>query len=259
MPSPFPGMNPYLERAAVWSDFHARFIPQAADALAGQVAPRYFVKVGEHVYLHERSADERKPLGRPDVSVHPAGDAAARGVAVATSSPAPSAVFIPDPVDEVRVPFLEVRDRTDRQVVTVVELVSPANKTTGADRDQYWNKVRTVLKTGASLVEIDLLRGGPRLPWRDMPACDYYALVSRYPTRPRVDFWPIALRDPLPVIPVPLSPGDPEASLDLQSLVHRIYDAGYFSLFLYDGPPEPALRPDDAAWAAGLLTTPAGG
>jgi hypothetical protein len=148
------------------------------------------------------------------------------------------------------VPFLEIRDRTDRQVVAVVELLSPANKYAGPDRDQYWAKAQRVLMTPTHFVEIDLLRGGPRMPWAEMPPCDYYAFVSRYESRPRVDFWPVRLRDSLPPIPVPLRPGDPEPMLDLQTLVHRVYDSAGYELFIYDGDPEPRLSPEDAAWAA---------
>jgi hypothetical protein len=251
MPSPFPGMNPYLERAEVWKSFHHRFITAAAEALGGQLGPGYYVKIEEQVYIHERSADERRPLGHPDLSVHTRGPSpTARGGAVA----APAVAFVPAAVDEVRIPFLEVRDRRNRQVVTVVELLSPSNKYAGADRDQYWSKVRQVMATMTEFVEIDLLRGGPRMPWEGLPACDYYALVSRYVRRPQVDVWPVRVRDRLPGIPIPLRPGEPEPTLDLQAVLHRVYDAARYDLHIYDGDPEPPLAPDDAAWARGLVT-----
>lgn len=254
MPSPFPGMNPYIERAEVWEDFHTHFMSFAVEILVPQVRPRYFVKIAENVYIHERSADERRPLGKPDLSVTPAAGPRPSPVASAAGpgSAAPAAVLIPEGIEETRVPFLEIRDRTDRQVITVVELLSPANKYAGPDRDQYRAKARRVLATPTHFVEIDLLRGGPRMPWGDMPACDYYAAVSRAVDRPRADFWPVRLRDPLPRIPVPLRPGEPEPTLDLQALLHRVYDSAGYELFIYDGDPEPRLPPDDAAWAAAL-------
>src|SRR5688572_10498044 len=102
MPSPFPGMNPYLERAEVWQDFHHRYITTAAELLGEQVRPNYFVKIEEHVFIHELSADERRPFGRPDLSIHP------RGVAVPAGgvSTAPASVLIPPPTDELRIPYL---------------------------------------------------------------------------------------------------------------------------------------------------------
>ena len=69
MPSPFPGMNPYLEQEDAWHDFHERFMPAAAEVLSAQVDPRYIVKIDEHVYVHEMAPDSRRFLGRADVTV----------------------------------------------------------------------------------------------------------------------------------------------------------------------------------------------
>jgi hypothetical protein len=253
MPSPFPGMNPYIERAEVWQDFHDSFMPFVRDVLAPQVPSTYYVKIEEHVFIHERSAAERRPLGQPDLSVLTTGGGlTAAATATAPRASAPASVLVPSGVDEVRLPYLEIRDRRNRQVVTVIELLSPANKYAGPDRDQYWNKVRRLLGTPTSFVEIDLLRGGPRMPWVGMPACDYYALASRYESRPRVDFWPVLLRERLPEFPIPLRVGEPEPVIDLQAVLHRIYDSARYELSIYDGEPEPQLSPEDATWAAGL-------
>jgi hypothetical protein len=253
MPSPFPGMNPYIEQPAVWEDFHTRFMTAAAEVIGAQVEPRYFVKIEERLFLHEPFSSAREALGRPDLSVLPGDEGAgAPGGAVTVSGPA--TVFAPDEVEEVPQRYLEVRDRQTRAVVTVVELLSPSNKESRTGREQYWNKTRLLLsKTETNLVEIDLLRGGPRLPWRQMPDCDYYALVCRARERPRAAFWPVDIREPLPTIPVPLREGEPEPTLDLQALVHRIYDAGRYRLFIYASDPEPPLPAKDAVWAAQLL------
>jgi hypothetical protein len=102
-------------------------------------------------------------------------------------------------------------------------------------------------------VEIDLLRGRPRMPWLDMPACDYCVVVSRFEQRPKADLWPIGLRERLPEIPIPLRAGDPDARLDLQQVLHHIYDAAGYAYTIYSGPPEPLLSADDAAWAASFV------
>jgi hypothetical protein len=249
-------MNPYIEQPAAWQDFHARFMALAAEVIGNQVAPRYFVKIEEHVFIHELSSDERRPFGRPDLSVVPGSErtTSTSGTAVA----GPATVFLPAAVDEVPQRYLEVRDRQTRAVITVFELLSPSNKDPNANRDQYWNKTRLLLsRTNANLVEIDLLRSGPRLPWVDMPVCDYYALVSRVAERPRVQFWPVGIREVLPKIPIPLRTGEPEPELDLQSLIHRIYDTGHYELFIYDSEPEPPLPAGEAVWAAQILHPPA--
>jgi hypothetical protein len=261
MPSPFPGMNPYIEKPSVWQDFHARFIAAAAERIGTLVYPRYYVRIDEYVFIHEFSADERKPLGRPDLVFTDSGGTAGGGTpgGGATAVAAPAEVGIPaTAVDVIRHRFLEIRDRDSTAVVTVVELLSPSNKASGQGREEYWNKVRRLVATTyTSLVELDLLRGGVRLPWDQLPACDYYALVSRPADRrrdpPKAAVWPVRLRDPLPPIPIPLAPGEPEVTLDLQAVIHHVYDTAGYRYSLYRTPPEPPLAPDDAAWAAQIL------
>jgi Protein of unknown function (DUF4058) len=117
--------------------------------------------------------------------------------------------------------YLEVRDRSSRELVTVLDLLSPTNK--GRHRDQYLRKRDQVLASTAHLVEIDLLRGGDPMPAPDRPGCDYLVTVSRAERRPEADFWPVRLRERLPVIPVPLRAPVQDATLDLQELLHRVY------------------------------------
>lgn len=213
MPSPFPGMNPYLEQPDDWLDFHKTFLIKLREQVVQQLRPRYIARV-ERRFQSEVPGDESS------------GD------------------------DRHRWICLEVRDRLGGEVVTTIELLSPSNKATGPDRDVYWAKVRRVLRSSANFVEIDLLRGGPRMSWGDLPKCDYYALVSRPETRPQADIWPIGLRDRLPEIPIPVRPGEPGARVDLQALLHRVYDGAGFEDSIYTTEPEPRLAPADAAWAA---------
>src|SRR5579884_1676355 len=153
MPSPFPGMNPYLEQESAWNDFHQSYITAARDALAGQVLPTYYVKIEEHLFIHELPGSERRLLGQSDVSITPAPHRAATG---ATKTLAPPAVaIIPPAVDVERHSYLEIRDRDSRELVTVVETLSPSNKRAGPDREQYLTKRRRVLASSVHLVELD--------------------------------------------------------------------------------------------------------
>jgi hypothetical protein len=257
MPSPFPGMNPYLERAEAWYDFHTRFIPAVATVIGKLVAPNYFTKIEEHLYVHEPAASERSSVGRPEVSVYPNQPAREESATSSVAVAGPAAVGMLTDIDVERVRYLEIRDRFSREVVTVLELLSPSNKNPGPDRTQYVAKVKRILESRTNLIEIDLLRGGPRMSWSGLPPCDYYVLVSRAGARlenpPQAQVWPIRLRDPLPTIPIPLRPGEAEPMLDLQQVIHDVYDAAGYELYIYDGPPEPRLGPDDAAWAANLV------
>jgi hypothetical protein len=249
VPSPFPGMNPYLEQEDVWHDFHERFMPAAAEMLLPQVRPNYIIKLDEHAYIHELPADQRRLAGRPDVSVVQARSNRPTGSPQASAA-APIYGELPLAVDVERHAFVEIRDRQTREVVTVLELLSPSNKRPGADREAYLAKRLEFLRSPAHFVEIDLLRGGPRLPVEGLPPCDYCAIVSRSDERPRVGIWPFRLADPLPRIPVPLRHPDPDAVLDLRSLLDRVYDAAGYEDYIYSGAPQPPLNDPDSRWAA---------
>lgn len=252
MPSPFPGMNPYLEQEDAWHDFHERIIPYISAVIVPQVRPSYIVKIDEHVFIHERSAAEREFLGRTDVSV-------TRSEISSPPRPgtpvleAPVRGRIPTAVDVERLSFVEIRDRRNRELITVLEVLSPSNKRLGADREQYIAKRRQLLASSVHFVEIDLLRGGPRLPLEDLPDCDYCVVVSRAEDRPQVGIWPLRIRERLPVIPIPLRAPDDDVRMDLQEALNHVYDAAGYEDYIYTGAPQPPLHPDDAAWARQFL------
>jgi hypothetical protein len=145
--------------------------------------------------------------------------------------------------------FIEIRDRKTRELITVIELLSPSNKKAGSDREQYLAKRRQLLASPSHFVEIDLLRGGSQMPVEDLPGCDYYALVSRAEDRPQVGIWPVGIRDPLPDIPIPLRTPDADAHIDLRSIRDRVYDAAGYEDYVYGSLPQPSLRTEDASWA----------
>jgi len=186
-------MNPYLEQEDAWHDFHERFIPSVATLLGGQLRPRYIVKIDEHIYVHELAAESRRWVGRGDVSLLRGSQEAADEPVprtVAGVLEAPARVRLPA-VDLERLSYVEIRDRRDREPVTVVELLSPANKHPGPDREQYLAKRMELLNGPVHLVEIDLLRGGPPLPAAGRPECSNSVLVSRVERRLDAEFWPI--------------------------------------------------------------------
>jgi hypothetical protein len=242
-------MNPYIEHEGIWPDFHQAYINAARIHLTRQVRPNYVVRVEAHLFLHEMPAINLTLAGRGDVSLSHLPHAPARNGGVALQA-APHQVVIPSvTVDEERIPYLEVLDRDGLEIVTVIELLSRSNKYAGQDRSQYLAKRSRLLASPANVVEIDLLRGGPRLPIEDLPECSYYAMVSRCEQRPRADLWPINLHEPLPTIPIPLKSTHADASLDLQALVHQIYDEADLETYLYFREPQPSLAAADAEWA----------
>ncbi|QDU22358.1 DUF4058 family protein [Urbifossiella limnaea] len=252
MPSPFPGMDPYLEHPALWPDVHHELISAIREQLNQVVRPRYIARVEERLYLAS-DYDPTDPFQRvPDVTVglsRP--DAAATTAAIAIAEPL--VVRQAEPTREARV---EVRDARTHEVVTVIEVLSHANKTPGsAGRRSFLEKRDEVLASPAHWVEIDLLRAGAghRLRQR-YPHHTYLVYSSPTDLRPDGKAWRIRLQDPLPVVGVPLREPDPDAPLDLGRALVLAYDrAAYDATVDYAAEPTPPLPPDLAAWADGLL------
>ena len=257
MPSPFPGMDPYLEHPLLWQDVHIRLASEISDQLAPRLRPRYIARLTRREILDEPDAEELRIM-LPDVAV----------VRRAPVEPLPqlegTAVAIPPaPVTTTNVmmlPFrqvsIEIRDAASNVLVTVIEILSPANKRPGTEaREAYLRKRRDILASTAHLLEIDLLRRGERvLLDPPPPPAAYYVILSRADRRPDAEVWPIRLQDPLPVVPVPLLAPDPDVPLDLGAALRAIYDrAGYDLDVDYRNAPFPPLEGEDAVWAERLL------
>ncbi len=255
MPSPFPGMDPFIEGQR-WRDFHTRFITVVGELLMDRVRPRYVVEVEEYVYLATES-DRVEKLLEPDVSIVDrgvgdfAGGEETAGSAVAVE---PMVFTLPLP-ERIRQPYLTIRSRQSLDVVTVIELLSPWNKTAGSGQQEYLNKRQNVFSTPAHLVEIDLLRGGQRLPTVEpLQPADYYAFVCRTERLPKVDVYAWTLRHPLPPIPVPLAEEDPDVTLELQTALDTTYDrAGYDYSLNYDRDIIPPVGQAEEAWIRAAL------
>jgi len=255
MPSPFPGMNPYLERASVWKDFHNAFLMSARISLAAQVDPEYYVGTKEHIYIHEWPV----AIGLADAAIAELSRSkkgpSSSHIAVAEPKTFHALVSYPA-VEEERLIFLEVRNRDSNRLVTIIELLSPSNKYSGPDREDYLLKRQSLLTRSVNLVELDLLRGGPRMPNRNIPESDYSVLVSRPERRPFSEYWAFDLRDPMPGIPIPLGRDDSDAAISLKAILDDVYDSARYASRIYRGQPEPALSPDDAEWAKQFIPTP---
>ena len=257
MASPFPGMDPYFE-AGRFTEFHAKFLSTAQDLLNRILPPPYRVDYESQVIIREPSAEERRVgIGTPyeaDLAVTRGGGATVLADAPATPITTTHVYQAVVPaVDKEKRRWLEVRRRDDKRIVAHLELLSPSNKR--QDRAAYVAKRAALMRSDTHFLEIDLLRGGRRLPMENVPDSAYYALVARAGGWPKSTVWIFGLRDPMPTIPVPLADGDPDVPLDLQAVLHKLYDdASYDRDFdLYAAPPDPPLGEADAAWAAGVL------
>ena len=246
-------MDPYLEHPALWPDVHNRLIAELGNTLGPLLRPRYFIRLEERVYLAE--PDGLVFVGRPDLSVEDRTHGEARGARRPEAGPGGPVVVEVPVVEAVRETYLEVRAVEAGEVVTVLELLSPANKLAGRGRTIYEEKRTAVLSTRTSLVEIDLVRAGE--PMRVMgtpPSSDYRILVSPGPRRPLADLYPFSVQDPIPGFKLPLRPGDDEPDVDVGAALKMLYDkAGYDLSIDYRAAPVPPLSGDAAAWAEVLL------
>ena len=273
MPSPFPGMDPYLENPDVWPDVHHRLIGTASDVLSDQLLPKYLVRTDLRVYVSDES-DPGWDVIIPDLRVvrGAPGPGARRPKPRTTARPASTrtrgtgsltVASPPEPIEatilieeEVREHRLLIKRADTREVVTVIEILSPSNKAAGArGQANYTDKRAEVLSSGSHFVEIDLLRAGTRFwPRQRLPPHEYLVNVSRAERRPKATLWPVRLDQRLPVIPVPVLPGDPDALLDLQVILAEVYDrSGYAYDVDYKSDPVPPLPPKWRAWAKKLL------
>ena len=255
MPNPFPGMNPYLENPDFWSEVHNRLIVAIADVLVPQLVPKYRVAIEKRVY--EIRGEESLLVGIPDVSVQrnrAARNPITSNVAVAAPATAPVQVTLPMS-EEVRERYLEIVDLATKEVVTVIEVLSPANKRPGDGRKMYEEKRDKVFGSRSHLVEIDLLRIYQPLPvfGNDIDG-SYRILVSRSDCRPTADLYLFDLPNAIPAFPLPLRPEDTEPIVDLQALLNAVYDrAGYDFSIDYSADIVPPLSESDAVWADTLL------
>jgi hypothetical protein len=262
MQSPFPGMNPYLEAPGRWQEFHSRLIvatlavsaKQRADDLGPKLRPKYRAAVELRIY--EDASDELTLIGRPDTTVFRAMPSTEPTTSLLTGVATVEPVIVEVPLpEEIRERYLEIREVASGEVVTTLELLSPSNKRPGKGRSLYEEKRLAILGSRTHLVEVDLIRTFNPLPIRgNVQPSTYRILVSRSHDRPRAALYPFGMANPIPPIPIPLKPTEPEPTLDLQSLLQQVYDrAGYDLEIDYAQDPIPPLQGEDAEWVNALL------
>jgi hypothetical protein len=256
MPSPFPGMDPYLEDPVLWPSVHTRLVTYLGDVLTELLPPRYVASINERLSVSE-----------PDRELYPDGLVLDRAPLTPPSTGG-TATVLGDPPDEIDVQAEEIAETfveilavsPEERVVAVIEVLSPSNKAAGTrGREQYRQKQRQVLSSAAHLMEIDLLRRGEhtvalgRDPIVRRGPYDYLVSLSRGDQRRKGSVWRVLLRNRLPQVLLPLLPGD-AVLIDLQTLMNQCYDRGGYARRLdYQREPVVVLHPADAAWADAML------
>lgn len=251
MPSPFPGMDPWLE-GPHWMTVHNQLGSEIARQLSPRILPKYLAMITEYQVVDEEEEIEvRTSRMYPDVAILEREGALAVAESAVLTAPLTLANEIPHTVPHIAV---EIRDVENMDLVTAIEILSPANKR-GVGHEEYLAKRTRILRGAAHLLEIDLLRQGKRIPLKPaLPAADYIVVLSRADRRPAAETWPISLHEPLPMVPVPLLPGDNDVPLDIQLAFTTIYDLlGYRYLVNYRNPPHIPLAGTDSEWSAEIL------
>jgi hypothetical protein len=222
MSSPFPGMDPYLEDEAIWPVFHHQLVMCLYQILLPGLVDLYRARVNQRHYV----TDEKHSTS---------------GVG-----------------NEHHEDYIEIRQRADGRLITLVDVVSTTNKLTAAGRAAYLSKRCEGKSANANLVEIDLvLQGQPTLEYsRDgFPDWDYAVTVTRSSQPERHEIYTATLQKKLPRFRLPLASDDRDTVVDLQTAFTRCYDHGGFAQQIdYRREPPGPLDAEDRGWIDGLLT-----
>ncbi len=260
MPSPYPGMDPYLE--AHWGDIHQSLIIYARDTLQAQLPKALRARVEERVYVHYDDMLRRTVV--PDIRIRerpgdqPTSPQTGSGPTPATvvaDSPIADSIVITVDHEPISESFIEIIEAGGGRLVTTIEVISPANKLKGEGKKLYRKKQREMKHAGVNIVEIDLLRQGN---WVLVAPRDCVPQSHREPYRVSVwrskcpeecELYRASFRERLPVIRIPLRPSDTEVKLDLQALIDRCYTNGAYDDLDYSQEPDPPLSRSDQAWS----------
>ncbi|GAA6621455.1 DUF4058 family protein [Scytonema sp. NUACC26] len=254
MPSPFPGMNPYLENPDLWPEVHHRLITAIAIAIAPPLRPKYRVAIEKRTYFSD--GQESLEVGIPDVSIISSKSGTSQTPSIATLPAQSEFVTVTIPVpQEIREGYLEIREVATGRVITVIEVLSPTNKRAGKGREAYEEKRKAVLSSPTHMIEIDLLRSGKSMPiLSKIQPTDYKIIVARKNRRPLAQLYAFNIQEEIPKFLLPLQSEDIEPLVNLQSLLLEVYEQAGFDLAIdYRLAPVPPLQEENKVWIDTLL------
>jgi len=255
MKSPFPGMDPFLEHPAIWMDFNNSFLAYLREVIAGRLPDHYDMRLESQIRVVDAPPVDAGDY-RPDLSISRNTDALpmndfTSGVALLAT---PEVLPLNEPIlEEVKEYHIDIYRDPGEELVTTIELLSPWNKS-GDGYVEFLRKRRAVLASPVNWVEVDFLIAGERVPFGRPPSAekDYRVVVSRTTLRPNAELYAWNLRQPLPIIPIPLREPDAAISISLGEVFAMTYDRGRFDKPLGRISPRPLrtrIRPDDKDWA----------
>ncbi len=253
MKSPFPGMDPYLEKH--WEDVHSRLIGYVADALQPQLPDDLIARIEEKVYVED---EKDREIRKPDVRVVDAPVSWQPSPGESSTAVLDAPVRLEPVGDPIKHRSVLIYDSSGKRIVTAIEILSPWNKARGREVRKYLAKRDKFVDSNTNLVEIDLVRAGN---WRRMigeysvpePLRSTYRVTITMPDDEGPLHYAIWLHSKLPTIRVPLRPAEEPIKLNLQELIEKVYVMGRYNRIDYSEPCEPPLKGADATWADAQL------
>lgn len=221
MPSVFPGMDPYLEDIKRWPTFHQQFISALGDALQPALSDKYRLRLGHRHYELEQ------------------------------------VLFTSILKEQQQESFVEIRQKSSSdKLVTLIEMISPANRTHPEGRRRYEQRRQEARADGAHLVELDLVLQGQTCLEADLSALaeqQYVCCVTRSARPIKHELYGSLLTKRLPRIRLPMLADERDLVLDVQALVNRVYDRCFDGQIDYQIDPQVPLSDADRQWMDQLL------
>lgn len=250
MKSPFPGMDPWFE-GHVWPDVHHGLAFIFKELLVSQVVPKYFVRV-ETYTVEDTTPEEEVGIMYPDVEMLKKRSEPSYKPTRQTDGGL--AMVIPGPVIEVNIPVVEIRDR-DNQQLNHCHRNSIAREQAREGAGQIPGKTADAPRDGVHLLEVDLLRRGKRpLSYPALPRSAHYLVMLSRGDKYRTEVWAMTVREPLPIVPVPLKAPDPDVRLDIGAAFNEVYDRSRYELSVqYSAVPPPTFSEQDMQWLQSIL------
>ena len=247
-------MDPYLE-GYLWPGAHHALASAIQELLAPKIAPKYVARL-ETYTVEDTEPESEVGITYPDVAILKRHEAAQIVPAYFETDVMTEPDMVVTKSVSVRIPVIQIRDTARNRLVTCIEILSPVNKR--APGWQPYHEKRTDLHlSGVHLLEIDLLRRGKRhVVNLGLPEHHYLFSLWRAGTG-RMQVWTNRVRQPLPVLPVPLKSPDPDVLLPLKPALDMIYLRGLFNLSIdYDkAPAPPEFSEGDKNWMRQLMKT----
>lgn len=256
MKSKFPGMDPFLE-GADWQDVHNSLAYVIIRQIEPQLRPYYFARLEKYVVMDQPPNSELH-IVYPDFEIwKKKTDTLKEPTEETETEPAltpPTATFPFLNTIELNVPVIEIRDKANNELITTIEIISPANK-----REPGYSKLvekqRKLHSRGVHLLEIDLIRRGQRQCKHPVAQSAHYLVTLLRGNIDEINIWAIDVKDELPVLPIPLKQNDATAILDLQ----RAFDSMYQERLYADSVdyekelPPPGFSTEDKKWIKSKL------